>query len=141
MRAQAKGLVNGFMAASLMFAPGAMVPPSFAEEGLSTTEASADPDTEAPKPKKKKKAKKAEETVVALAPDAAAPAALDGAAEAPKPKVRLVPMKKKWYDCNALAFIEMVCDGFAEEKEGQEGRGARTSRGGPRCCRVKGVRC
>ena len=60
MHAQAKGLVNGFMAASLMFAPGAMVPPSFADEGLATKEATAAPDTEAPKPKKKKKAKKAD---------------------------------------------------------------------------------
>ena len=44
--AQAKGLLNGFTAATLMFAPGAMVPPSYAaEEGVAVA------DAEAPKPK------------------------------------------------------------------------------------------
>jgi hypothetical protein len=44
--AQAKGLLNGFTAATLMFAPGAMVPPSYAaEEGVVAA------DAEAPKPK------------------------------------------------------------------------------------------
>lgn len=52
--AQAKGLINGFAAASLMFAPGAMVPAGYAED-LSATAPAADDTTEAPKPKKKKK--------------------------------------------------------------------------------------
>merc|ERR1719183_2001863 len=85
----AKGLLNGFTAATLMFAPGAMVPPSYAaEEGVVAA------DAEAPKPKKKKaKAKKTEEPVVAAAPDAS-PAASDAAAEAPKPKKKKAKAKK-----------------------------------------------
>jgi hypothetical protein len=53
---QAKGLINGLAAASLMFTPGAMVPPSYAEDiktpSFFLAEDTADePAAEAPKPK------------------------------------------------------------------------------------------
>jgi outer membrane biosynthesis protein TonB len=103
---QAKGLINGFTAATLMFSPAALVQPSFADDAMADSNvkltdfaapslfpgniALADGEdaqvAEAPKPKKKK-AKKAEAAPDAAAPAPAAEKAADAqVAEAPKPK-------------------------------------------------------